>query len=194
MRNKARTANAMAAAQSYAPRPSGSAVTYGLIAASLVLVAAFIAGAFFGVDILRNWSMLATMAAGAFAAGVVLRLWRQREHVDAVDSEYVKRTPASPIQALAPDTAMTTSTIATKDRSEVQETVTFRWPFTLPGLDPPHPPGTFQVSSRSEPLDVSWDASVITKMIMLTGNGSVEALDVKSEDLAEALRLDQAKN
>jgi hypothetical protein len=66
-------------------------------------------------------------------------------------------------------------------------------PFVLPGLDRPHPAGTFEVRERHEPLDVSFDASLVTRTIMLTGDGSTEALDVKADDLIEALRLDTAR-
>ena len=72
------------------------------------------------------------------------------------------------------------------------EWVTFRHPFILPGLDRPHDPGTFEVRVRRELLDVSWTAYLLTRTIMLTDWGAVEALDVRTEDLTEALRLDQA--
>ena len=70
------------------------------------------------------------------------------------------------------------------------EQVTFRRPFTLPGLDGPHAPGTFDVQIRRELLDVSWTAYLLTRTIMLTRQGVVEALEVRTEDLLEALRLD----
>jgi hypothetical protein len=77
------------------------------------------------------------------------------------------------------------------DTDTTVERVTFRHPFTLPGLDRPHDPGTFEVHIRRERLDVSWAAYVLTRTIMLPDGGMLEALDVRTEDLAEALRLDQ---
>lgn len=77
------------------------------------------------------------------------------------------------------------------DSDTTVERVTFRHPFNLPGLDGPHDPGTFEVHIRRERLDVSWPAYLLTRTIMLPDHGTVEALDVRAEDLMEALRLDQ---
>lgn len=71
------------------------------------------------------------------------------------------------------------------------EQVTFHRPFILPGLDQPHDPGTFEVHVRRELLDVSWTAHLLTRTIMLPDRSGVEALEVRSDDLAEALRRDQ---
>lgn len=71
------------------------------------------------------------------------------------------------------------------------EWVTFRYPFALPGLERPHDAGTFEVHVRRELLDVSWTAHLLTRTIMLPNRGGVEALEVRTEDLAEALLLDQ---
>jgi hypothetical protein len=71
------------------------------------------------------------------------------------------------------------------------EWVTFRHPFALPGLEQPHNPGTFEVRVRRELLDVSWTAHLLTRTVILTNPGGVEALEVRADDLAEALRLDQ---
>ncbi len=76
--------------------------------------------------------------------------------------------------------------------SETTEQVTFRRPFILPGLDEPHDPGTFEVHVRRELLDVSWTAHLLTRTIMLPRRGGLEALEVRSGDLEEALRVDQA--
>lgn len=192
MPNRIRSANARAAAQSYAPTPNGSTITYGLIAAALLLVGAFIAGAFFGADILSNPLLLAGMTIIAFFAGVVLRLWRQWEHARAFEVEYSNRSP-EPNSAVGIGVPAQISSGAPQVAPlEMPKTVTFRSPFLLPGLDRPHPPGTFQVWERREPLDVSWNAFVLTKTIMLTGSGTIEALEVKASDLDKALRHDQA--
>lgn len=71
------------------------------------------------------------------------------------------------------------------------EWVTFHHPFVLPGLERPRDPGTFEVRIRRELLDVSWTAHLLTRTIMLPNRGGVEALEVRADDLAEALRLDQ---
>lgn len=71
------------------------------------------------------------------------------------------------------------------------EWVTFRHPFTLPGLGAPHRPGTFEVRVRRERLDVSWAAYVLTRTILLADGGSIEALEVRTEDLEAALEMDQ---
>jgi hypothetical protein len=70
------------------------------------------------------------------------------------------------------------------------EWVTFRHPFTLPGLGGPHRPGTFEVRVRRERLDVSWAAFVLTRTILLPEGGSIEALEVRTEDLETALKMD----
>ncbi len=181
MPNKLRRANATAAAQAYAPRPNGSAITYGFVAAALLLVVAFLAGAFFGADITANPLALLGLTIIAFVAGVALRMWRQMEHTRATSREYAKREPAT-----------TPAAAATTPAQEAQIWVTFSSPFLLPGLDAPHAPGHFEVRIRREALDVSWAAFVETRMILLTGNGSVEALDVKVDDLEDALRRDRA--
>ena len=181
MPNKLRRANAIAAAQVYAPRPNGSAITYGFIAAALLLVVAFLAGAFFGADITANPLALLGLTITAFGAGVALRMWRQMEHTRATSREYAKREPLA-----------TPAAAATTPAQEAQIWVTFAAPFLLPGLDAPRAPGHFKVRIRRETLDVSWAAFVETRTILLTGNRSVEALDVKTDDLEDALRRDRA--
>jgi len=181
MPHKLRRANATAAAQAYAPKPNGSAVTYGLVAAALLLVATFFAGAFFRTDMTSTPLALLGLTVFAFVAGAVLRIWRQMEHIRAAGREYEKREPTA-----APTAPIDLST----DRA--QQWVTFAFPFVLPGLDQSHSPGTFEIRIRKEPLDVSWAAFLETCTILLTGSGTVEALDVKAEDLEHALRLDQA--
>lgn len=181
MPNKLRRANATAAAQAYAPKPNGSAVTYGLVGAALLLVATFLAGAFFKTDVTSNPLALLGLTVLAFVAGAALRIWRQMEHARATGREYEKREPlAEPAPTIDVPT----------DRP--RQCATFAFPFILHGLDRPHPPGTFEIRIRKEPLDVSWAAFVETRTILLTGNGTVEALDVRAEDLEHAIRLDEA--
>jgi hypothetical protein len=191
---RARHTNATAAAQSYAPKPNGSALTYGLIAALLLVVAALLAGGYFGVDVTSNGWVLAALAALAFSGGAILRFWRQHEHSRAVARELAMRAPDSPPTGPPSGEAEATSPPAGQGGNlpGTQEIVTFALPFTLPGLDRLHPPGSFRVWERREPLDVSWDAFVVTKTIMLTSSGRVEALDVKADDLAAALDRDRS--
>lgn len=95
MPNKLRRANATAAAQAYAPKPNGAAVTYGLVAAALLLVATFFAGAFFKTDITSKPVGPLGLTGFAFVAGAVLRIWRQIEHIRAADREHEKREPVA---------------------------------------------------------------------------------------------------
>lgn len=187
MPKAARVANARAAAQSYAPKPNGSVITYGLIAAALVLVVAAIAGAFYRVDVFSSLWPIALVTLAAFAGGAALRVRRRRAHERAFSAEYDVRSPA--VSPQAEDAASGTLGV---DTAPSTTTVTFRSPFLLPGLDRPHPAGTFEVRERREALDVSFDAAIVTRSIMLTGDGGIEALDVKADDLAAALRLDAA--
>lgn len=71
-------------------------------------------------------------------------------------------------------------------------TVTFLAPFTLPGMDKPHKPGTFELRETRRSLDVSWDAYQISLSIMLVDGGTTEALDVSATDLDHALAEDRA--
>ena len=71
-------------------------------------------------------------------------------------------------------------------------TVTFVGPFTLPGMDKPHKPGTFELRETRRSLDVSWDAYQISLSIMLVDGGTTEALDVSMSDLDHALARDLA--
>jgi hypothetical protein len=74
----------------------------------------------------------------------------------------------------------------------VPETVTFRSSFMLPGLDRPHPPGTYELRETRRRLDVSWDAYQISLSIILVQGGTTQALDVERADLDIALAADLA--
>lgn len=189
MTNPTRIANARAAARSYAPKPNGTALTYGLIAAALTTAAAIIAGAYFRTDVVGRPVSLAVVATLAFASGAVFRFWRQRRYVGAFRAEYVKRTPTAPVSV--PGNSDEPAGVEGAHGSDVElEFVTFRSAFLLPGLTETHPAGTFEVRVRKEPLDVSWGAFRLIKTIMLTGHGVIEALEVKEDDLAAALNHD----
>lgn len=193
MPKAARVANARAAAQSYAPTPNGSAITYGFIAAALVFVAAVIAGAFYRVDVLSGPWPIGLLTLAAFVAGAALRMWRRHAHDRAFSAEYEARGPkaAPPITDVPAEAPLVNGVGGTVVPSAA--TITFHSDFLLPGLDRPHPPGTFELRERREALDVSFDASIVTRTIMLTSGGRTEALDVKADDLATALELDSRK-
>ena len=76
-------------------------------------------------------------------------------------------------------------------RDSVTEQVTFRHPFSLPGLDGPHRPGTFDLVTERKALDVSWPAYRLTVTILLTEAGRVEAVAVTRGDLNAALERDR---
>ena len=190
MHKAVRVANARAAAQSYAPTPNGSTITYGVIAAALALVGAIIVGAFYRVDVFDGLWPIGLVTLAAFAGGVALRIWRRSAHERAFSAEYEVRSPTILPPAAQPPVDVLLSAGFEAVRAPPTTTVTFRSPFLLPGLDRPHPPGTFEVHERREALDVSFDAAIVTRTIMLTGDGRTEALDVKADDLAAALELD----
>jgi hypothetical protein len=72
-------------------------------------------------------------------------------------------------------------------------TITFRFPFTLPGMSEPHAPGTFDVISDEEQLDVMWDARRSNTRVMFVYPGRVEAFSVTASDLGEAIAQDQQR-
>jgi hypothetical protein len=69
--------------------------------------------------------------------------------------------------------------------------VTFRSPFTLPGLDHTYPAGNYRVVTDDEQLDVSFAASRrIATTIMLTSGAMTQAWLVRQADLDAALAND----
>ena len=72
-------------------------------------------------------------------------------------------------------------------------TVTFRLPFTLPGLDRHYPAGTYRVETDAEQLDVRFPASRrIATRIMLVAGPMTQAWTVDPAELEAALANDQA--
>ncbi len=69
--------------------------------------------------------------------------------------------------------------------------IMFRHPFRLPGMETPHPPGTFELRIEEEDLDVMWPASRTSMSIILTYPGRSEAWAVTADDLDRALANDQ---
>lgn len=70
--------------------------------------------------------------------------------------------------------------------------VTFRLPFTLPGMVEAHAPGRFEVLVDEEQLDVMWDSRRSSTRIMLVYPGRVEAFPVSASDLEQAIALDRS--
>jgi hypothetical protein len=78
--------------------------------------------------------------------------------------------------------------------SATKRAVTFRHPFTLPGMAEPHAAGTFEVLIDAEALDVSFAAHVSRLRLMLTYRGRTEALPISAADLEAALLADQQQS
>ncbi|MEO7224293.1 MAG: hypothetical protein ABIY37_17630 [Devosia sp.] len=73
-------------------------------------------------------------------------------------------------------------------------TVTFRAPFTLPGLDRDYPAGRYRVSIDEERLDASFAAfRHVATIIMLVSGPTTLAWLVDPRDLEAALAGDAAK-
>lgn len=69
--------------------------------------------------------------------------------------------------------------------------VTFLFPFKLPGMQEPHAAGTFDILAEEEQLDVMWDARRTTLSILLRYPGRMEAVPVTAGDLEEAILNDR---
>jgi hypothetical protein len=74
----------------------------------------------------------------------------------------------------------------------IDRTVTFEHPFTLPGMDRPHPAGTFVVNEDRETLDVVWSAYRVTLTMVLPTAGGYESWPVSAGDLELLLANDRA--
>ena len=75
-------------------------------------------------------------------------------------------------------------------RSSTRQIV-FKHPFTLPGMDSPHPAGTFELRIEEEDLDVLWHASRTRMSILLPYPGRTESWEVTSDVLDRVLANDQ---
>ena len=73
-------------------------------------------------------------------------------------------------------------------------TVTFRAPFTLPGLDRLYPAGSYQVNVDEEQLDLSFAAfRRVATTIMLVSGRMTQAWPVTPVDLEAAIASDAAQ-
>lgn len=75
--------------------------------------------------------------------------------------------------------------------TEGRSSVTFTHPFMLPGMDEPHPGGTFEIRTTWHELDVPWAAFRRSSRLMLPSGAALEALDVTTDDLEAALARDR---
>lgn len=96
MLERQREANARVAANSYAPKPVGSSLLYGLIAVTLVGLAMIIFSIFYGANITAFPVIIGIILACAFTAGVMLRRRRRHLHGLAYTHEY-DRQEISPL-------------------------------------------------------------------------------------------------
>lgn len=72
-------------------------------------------------------------------------------------------------------------------------TVTFRSPFTLPGLDRSYPPGDYTITADDEQLDLSFTAfRRVATTILLHAGATTQAWPVEPADLQAALIADAA--
>jgi Flp pilus assembly protein TadB len=75
-------------AEAYAPAPTDSRLLYGVIAASLLIIAAIAVAAFYGLDLSRHLGTVSVLAMVAFAAGLIFRRLQSRRHRRAHRAEY----------------------------------------------------------------------------------------------------------
>jgi hypothetical protein len=78
--------------------------------------------------------------------------------------------------------------------TSTKRSVTFRNSFQAPGMDDPHPPGTFDVMVDVVELDVPWPAHRTALTLLLRGGGHVEALPITGADLDRLLVADAQKD
>ena len=81
---------AFAAASEYAPKPNGSAWTFGVIGAMLLGVVLVFIAAFYTIDLTRYPLLIAGGLTVAFACGVVVRRTLNRRHNEAFAAEHAK--------------------------------------------------------------------------------------------------------
>jgi hypothetical protein len=58
-------------------------------------------------------------------------------------------------------------------------------------MEKPHAPGSCEVQTEDEPIDVSWEAYHRRMTIMLTSGGMTEAWPITEADLEAALAAEQ---
>ena len=75
--------------------------------------------------------------------------------------------------------------------NQSSRTIQLKHPFQLAGMDQPHDPGSFELITEQEQLDVVWDARRVTMTLLLTSRGRVESWPVTEAELQELLAKDR---
>jgi Flp pilus assembly protein TadB len=83
-----RRAQATAAANKYTPHPEGNALTYGVVAVTLV----------YSLRVLAYPMVLGVALVPVFALGVLVRHRRRRQHINAVDQEVARQDDLGPVE------------------------------------------------------------------------------------------------
>ena len=99
MKDPDRKEDARQRAEEYAPRPRDSRALYGVVAASVALVAAIAVGRFYAIDLGGQLLSLTVITVLAFGAGLVVRRVRMHRHRKAHRAEYDDALPAARIGA-----------------------------------------------------------------------------------------------
>jgi len=93
-----RRAQATAAANKYAPHPEGNALTYGVVAVTLVFIGVVFFGMFYSLRVLAYPMVLGVALVPVFALGVLVRHRRRRQHINAVDQEVARQDDLGPVE------------------------------------------------------------------------------------------------
>lgn len=80
-------------AERYAPAPVDTRLMYGVVAASMMLVATIAAAAFYGLELEAHLSAVAALASAAFIGGLLVRIVQVSRHRRAHRFEYDCRRP-----------------------------------------------------------------------------------------------------
>lgn len=75
-------------AEKYAPAPEDTSLMYGVVVASMMLVATISVAAFYSLDLAPYLTAVAALVVLAFAAGLLIRLVQTSRHRRAHRSEY----------------------------------------------------------------------------------------------------------
>jgi hypothetical protein len=68
--------------------------------------------------------------------------------------------------------------------------VTFRHAFQVPGMERPHPPGTFELMTDIVELDVPWQAHRTNLTLLLPEGAHTEAWPISGDDLNKLIAAD----
>lgn len=93
-----RKSKARKAAHAYAPKPEGSSLTYGVVAAVTTLLAIICFGMFYRADVLSSPVTIGAVLAVVFVMGMVLRRRRKRLHSEAYEQELDRHDNSPPTE------------------------------------------------------------------------------------------------